>query len=75
MLAIALMASPDLYANNGGGKKKARKKAKTERKAQNCDPKQCDPKNCDPKNCDPKCYDLSACVKDEKCPKSSCGTN
>ena len=55
MLVIALLSGSAFAANDIGGKKKARKKAKTECKIQKCDPKPCDPKNCDPKNCDPKC--------------------
>lgn len=58
ILAIALMASPAFAAN--GGKKKARKKAKTECVKENC----CDPKNC-PK--DSKCCDFKDCKKDAKC--------
>ena len=59
MLAIALMASPAFAAD--GGKKKARKKAKTECVKDNC----CDPKNCakDDKSCN-----IKDCKKDEKCP-------
>ena len=68
LLAIALMASPDLYAANGGGKKKARKTAKTEcKKDKSCD------KSCDPSNCDPTCCDMQACPKDKKCtPTTAC---
>ena len=66
LLAIALMASPDLLAANGG-KKKARKKAKTECKKDQC----CDPKICK----DSKCYDLAACKKDDKCPPQACSSN
>jgi len=39
MLAIALMASPSVYAN--GGKKKATKKTKTECKKDKCCDKSC----------------------------------
>ena len=68
LLAIALMASPDLYAANGGGKKKARKAAKTERKNE----KSCD-KSCDPANCDPTCCDMQPCPKDKTCtPAPAC---
>ena len=72
---MAFLASPALAAN-GGGKKKAKKKARTECKVENCDPKDCDPKNCDPKNCDPKCLDLSASTKEAKCtPTPACAGN
>ena len=64
LIAIALVSGTALAANDGGGKKKARKKAKTECKIQNCDPKNCDPKNCDPKQCDPKKCGPKAEVKD-----------
>jgi hypothetical protein len=52
MLAIALMASPSVYAN--GGKKKARKKAKVE-----CTKDKC----CDSKACckDDKCPPMPTC--------------
>jgi hypothetical protein len=59
MLAIALMASPTFAAD--GGKKKAKKKAKTECKKDNC----CDPKNCTK---DDKCCDFKECKKDDTCP-------
>jgi hypothetical protein len=62
MMAIALMSTTAIAANDGG-KKKARKKAKTECKKE----ANCDPKNCDPKDCDPKCCDYKSCSKDEKC--------
>jgi hypothetical protein len=80
MLVIAFLSGSAFAADGGGGKKKARKKAKTECKAQNCDPKSCDPKNCDPKNCDPrncspKCVDLSATTTQTKCPPASCSGN
>lgn len=52
MLVIALMASPAV--NAGGGKKKAKKKAKIEC----CDEKCCDVKSC-PK--DAKCPPLPMC--------------
>ena len=71
ILAVSLLSLPAYAAN--GGKKKARKKAKTEiSKDNSCDPKNCDPKNCDPKNCDPKNCDPKNCqypssTKDEKC--------
>ena len=76
MVVIALMASPAL-ASDGGGKKKAKKKAKMERKLK-CDPKDCDPSNCDPKNCDPKNCDPKNCnfeegVKEEKCAATCSG--
>ncbi len=66
LVLIAFMSTPAL-ASNGGGKKKAKKKAKTECTVDNCDPKNCDPKNCDPKKCDPKCLDLSTCSQEVKC--------
>lgn len=81
ILAVSLLSLPAM-ASNDGGKKKARKKAKTECKIdkfcdiKNCDPKNCDPKNCDPKNCDPKNCDPKNCqypsdTKDEKCSEAS----
>ena len=76
ILAVSLLSLP-ATASNDGGKKKARKKAKTEIKKDNiCDPKNCDPKNCDPKNCDPKNFDPKNCQypsdnKDEKCPEAT----
>jgi hypothetical protein len=76
MLAVSLLSLPAI-ASNDGGKKKARKKARTEIKQDNsCDPKNCDPKNCDPKNCDPKNCDPKNCqypssAKDEKCAEAS----
>ena len=60
MLLIAFMAAPS-FASNGGGKKKAKKKAKVE-----CKTDKCDPKDCDPKNCDPNCCDFKVCPKEEK---------
>ena len=48
LLAIALISSP-AFAANDGGKKKAKKKARTECRQEKC----CDPKNCDPSKCDP----------------------
>jgi hypothetical protein len=66
VLAIALMASPAFAAD--GGKKKDRKKAKTE----------CKKDNCDPANCikDDKCCDFKDCKKDAKCPPAqSCMGN
>jgi hypothetical protein len=62
ILAIALMTSPAL-ASNGGGKKKAKKKAKIECKQD----KSCNVKNRDPKNCDPKTCQFPTCPKDQKC--------
>ena len=62
ILALTLMASPVLAAN-GGGKKKAKKKARIECKKD----KSCDIKNCDPKNCDPTCCPFPTCSKQEKC--------
>lgn len=56
MVLIAFMAAPS-FANNGGGKKKAKKKAKTE----------CKVSKCDPKNCDPGCCDYKECLKQTKC--------
>ena len=76
ILAVSLLSLPAM-ASNDGGKKKARKKAKTEIKKDNsCDPKACDPKNCDPKNCDTKNCDPKNCqypsdTKDEKCSEAS----
>ena len=66
ILAVTLMASP-AFAANGGGKKKAKRKAKIECTKD----KTCDSKDCDPKSCDPKCCDYKACVKDEKCTSTS----
>jgi len=64
ILAVGLLASPALAAN-GGGKKKAKKKAKIECKKD---------KTCDPKCCDPKTCDLKDCSKEEKClPMPTCG--
>jgi hypothetical protein len=60
-LLMSFLAGPAL-ATNGGGKKKAKKKANVECKADKCDPK-----DCDPKNCDPKCCDYKACPAEEKC--------
>ena len=51
ILAITLMASP-VFAGDHGGKKKDRKKARTECKMDKC---------CDPKHCDPTCCDLGSC--------------
>jgi Ni/Co efflux regulator RcnB len=72
ILAVSLLSLPAM-ASNDGGKKKARKKAKTEIKKDNsCDPKNCDPQNCDPKKCDPKnCQYPSTDSKDEKCSEAS----
>jgi Ni/Co efflux regulator RcnB len=82
ILAVSLLSLPAMASNDDGGKKKARKKAKTEVKKDNsCDPKNCDPKNCDPKNCDPKNCDPKNCqypssAKDEKCSEASkCTSN
>ena len=81
ILAVSLLSLPAM-ASNDGGKKKARKKAKTEiKKESSCDPKNCDPKNCDPKNCDPKNCDPKNCqypsdTKDVKCSEvSKCSGN
>ena len=60
LLVIAFMVSP-AFASNGGGKKKAKKTAKTECKRDET----CDPKNCSKDN---KCCDYGYCKKDEKCP-------
>ena len=74
LLAVSLLSLPAM-ASNDGGKKKARKKAKTEIKKDNtCDPKNCDPKNCDPKNCDPKNCEYPSSPKEEKC-SSTCSGN
>ena len=71
ILAVSLLSLPAM-ASNDGGKKKARKKAKTEiKKETSCDPKNCDPKNCDPKNCDPKNCQYPSDSKDEKCSEAS----
>ena len=53
MLVIALMASPAAYA--GGGKKKAKKKAKMECQKDKC----CDPKDCSK---DMKCPPIPICM-------------
>ena len=67
MVLIAFMAAPAMAVNDGG-KKKTKKKARTECKKDNCDPK-----DCDPKNCDPTCCDYKVCPKQEKCtPTTSC---
>ena len=60
VLIIAFMVSP-AFASNGGGKKKAKKKAQTECRRDEA----CDPKNCSK---DDKCCDYRNCKKDEKCP-------
>jgi len=79
ILAVSLLSLPAM-ASNDGGKKKARKKAKTEIKKdntcdpKNCDPKNCDPRNCDPKNCDPKNCEYPSAPKDEKC-SATCSDN
>jgi len=74
ILAVSLLSLPAM-ASNDGGKKKARKKAKTEIKKDNtCDPKNCDPKNCDPRNCDPKNCEYPSAPKDEKC-SATCSDN
>jgi hypothetical protein len=82
ILAVSLLSLPAIASNDGGGKKKARKKAKVECKKDNtCDPTKCDPKNCDPKNCDPKNCDPRNCQypsdsKDGKCSEASkCTSN
>ena len=78
ILAVSLLSLPAM-ASNDGGKKKARKKARTEiQKDNTCDPKNCDPKNCDPKNCDPKNCDPKNCkypssAKEEKCAATCSG--
>ncbi|HET9746004.1 MAG TPA: hypothetical protein VFP97_09835 [Chitinophagaceae bacterium] len=75
ILAVSFLSLPAM-ASNEGGKKKARKKAKTEIKKDNtCDPKNCDPKNCDPKNCDPKNCPYPTCIKTETCSKVSTASN
>lgn len=77
MLAVSLLSLTAVASIDNGGKKKARKKAKTEiNKDNTCDPRNCDPKNCDPKNCDPKNCDPKNCQypsdsKDEKCSEAS----
>lgn len=72
ILATGLMASP-AFAANGGGKKKARKKAKLEHKMdKQCDPQCCDPKCCDPKTCEFRSEETKACSGEEKCNPSSC---
>ncbi len=75
LMAIALVSGFALAANDGGGKKKARKKAKSECKVEDCDPKNCDPKNCDPKNCDPKNCNYTSGTAETKCPPASCSGN
>jgi hypothetical protein len=80
LIAIALTSGVAFAANDGGGKKKNKKKAKTECKVQNCDPKNCDPKNCDPKNCDPrncnpKCIEMPTASAQTKCVPASCPGN
>jgi hypothetical protein len=76
ILAVSFLSVPAM-ASTDGGKKKTRKKAKTELKKDNscnvklCDLKNCDPKNCDPKNCDPKNCPYPTCVKEETCSKAS----
>jgi hypothetical protein len=68
ILAVSLLSLPAM-ASSGGGKKKAKKKARTEcRKNNSCDAKDCDPKCCDPKNCDPKNCQYPVCPKEDKCP-------
>lgn len=79
LLVIGLLSGSAMAATDGG-KKKARKKARTECKAENCDPKDCDPKHCDPKNCDPKqcskkCTDMSSASAKTTCPPASCQGN
>jgi hypothetical protein len=76
ILAVSLLSLPAMASTDDGGKKKARKKAKTEIKKDNsCDPKNCDPKNCDPKNCDPKVCPYPTSVKEEKCSAAPTCTN
>jgi hypothetical protein len=81
ILAVSLLSLPAMASQDGGGKKKAKKKARIECKKDNtCDPKDCDPKNCDkncdPKNCDPKNCQYPSVAKDEKCSKAStCSSN
>ena len=76
MLLIAFTAAPAFAANDGGGKKKAKKKAKMESKTAKCEPKDCDPGNCDPKDCDPKCCNYEEGTKTETCkPTQSCAGN
>lgn len=66
ILAVTLMASP-AFAVNGGGKKKAKKKARIEAKKD---------KSCELKCCDPTCCDFQACAKDQKCaPTPACAGN
>jgi hypothetical protein len=77
MLVIALMSGSAFATNDNGGKKKAKQKAKTECKAEKCDPKCCDPQNCDPTNCDPakcssKCADMASASKQTTCAPASC---
>ncbi len=80
LMAIALVSGTAFAANDGGGKKKARKKAKTECKVQNCDPKNCNPKDCDTKKCDPKdcsskCVEMVSTTAQTKCSPASCSGN
>jgi hypothetical protein len=76
ILAVALFSFPALAAN-GGGKKKAKKKARTECKnTKSSEVKKCDPQNCDPQCCDPKCCDFSAGAAEAKCsPAPSCAAH
>lgn len=69
LIAIAL-TSGVAFAANDGGKKKNKKKAKTECKVQNCDPK-----NCDPRNCNPKCVEMPTASTQTKCVPASCSGN
>ena len=59
---IGFMAMPAL-ASNDRGKKKAKKKARTE----------CKNDKCDPKHCDPKCIDMASCKKEAKCTPTCTG--
>jgi len=75
ILAVSLL-SLSAEASNGGGKKKARKKAKTECKKDNtCDVKNCDLKDCDPSKCNPKDCPFP-CPKEPKYQPTECsGSN
>jgi hypothetical protein len=77
LMAIAMISGTAIAINDGGGKKKAHKKAKTECKVKDCDPRTCDPKDCDPNKCDPKNCDLKKCepttIKLEDCSKKCTG--
>lgn len=77
MMAIALFAGVAFATNDGGGKKKARKKAKTECKKENCPPKCCNPQSCNPGTCAPgsgnsNCVDMKSAMEKGQCPPANC---